>query len=155
MFLLILLLLSAFQGYGNFSSGVGIHYAPSSITRPDHQSAASNLTIGKRLLPQNLLRAADARVFNIQDYCLADTRWKLFVFAGDLSLTSAKVEQLVKALTRSDSFLSRAASKGWDSFDIVTVCKGTKDVFNYLDVPRNLRSHWSKYVSCNASHLRS
>ncbi|KAH9963079.1 FAD binding domain-containing protein, partial [Lactifluus volemus] len=51
----------AFQAYGNFSSGVSVHYALSTITDPTHQTAATNLIIGQRLLPHVLIRAADAR----------------------------------------------------------------------------------------------
>ncbi|KAH9968433.1 FAD binding domain-containing protein [Lactifluus volemus] len=99
--------IGAFQAYGNFSSGVSVHYAPSTITDPTHQTAATNLIIGQRLLPHVLVRAADAREVNIQDLAPSDGRFRLFVFPGDMSR---------------------------DALDVVTVLQGDKRTINYLQV---------------------
>ncbi|KAI0058857.1 hypothetical protein BV25DRAFT_1908962 [Artomyces pyxidatus] len=133
--------LAAFQGYGSFTSGIGVHYAPSAITEPAHQSAAANLTVGQRLTPHILVRAADARTVEIQDMCPADTRFKVLLFVGDLKERS-RLEALAAALQRPDSFLQHPAA----AFDIVTIAKGRKDTINYLDVPAALRTHWTKVL---------
>ncbi|KAI0296545.1 FAD binding domain-containing protein [Multifurca ochricompacta] len=128
--------IGAFQDYGNFSSGVGVHYAPSQIIEPTYQAAASNLIIGQRLLPHVLVRAADAREVNIQDLAPADTRFKLFVFPGEHTQTVAAY------LDNSQRFFYKRR----DAFDVITILQGTKSTVNYLGVPLVLRSHWTKVL---------
>ena len=70
----------AFNAYGGFTSGIGVHYGSSVITNTEYQQLASSLIIGERMLPHVFIRAADARPFNIQDMLPADTRFKLLVF---------------------------------------------------------------------------
>ncbi|KAI0036198.1 FAD binding domain-containing protein [Vararia minispora EC-137] len=133
--------LAAFQGYGNFTSGVGIHYAPSPIVVPDFQRAASHLTIGQRLPPQRLIRGADARAVDIQDLCPADTRFKLFVFTGT---NRAHQQVLADALNKDGALARRAREK--DMLDVIAVCKGAKATFNWLEIPAALRPSWQKVL---------
>ena len=72
----------AFQTFGAFTSGIGVHYEPSALVDTSYQELAPKLTIGERLIPQVVVRAADARPFELQDLLPADTRFKLLVFAG-------------------------------------------------------------------------
>lgn len=127
----------AFQSYGNFSSGVGVHYADSTLVNTAHQSAASNLIIGQRLLPHILVRAADAREVNIQDLAPSDARFKLFVFSGD----QAHTHSIAAYLNRPECFLKKHQR---DAFEIITVLQGSKTTANYLELPPVLRPHWSK-----------
>jgi phenol 2-monooxygenase len=127
----------AFQSYGNFSSGVGVHYALSTLTNTTHQSAASNLIIGQRLLPHILVRAADAREVNIQDLAPSNARFKLFVFPGD----HANAHSVAAYLNRPECFLNKHHR---DAFEIITVLQGSKNTANYLELPPVLRPHWSK-----------
>jgi phenol 2-monooxygenase (NADPH) len=125
----------AFQSYGNFSSGVGVHYAPSAITETTHQTSATNLIIGQRLLPHVLVRAADAREVNIQDLAPSDTRFKLFVFPGE------HTQKVAAHLNRPECVFF---SKRRNAFDVVTVMQGHKNTVNYLELPQVLRPHWTK-----------
>jgi phenol 2-monooxygenase len=127
----------AFQSYGNFSSGVSVHYAPSTLTNTTHQSAASNLIIGQRLLPHILVRAADAREVNIQDLAPSNARFKLFVFPVD----HAHAHSVAAYLNRPESFLNKHHR---DAFEVITVLQGSKNTANYLELPPVLRPHWSK-----------
>jgi phenol 2-monooxygenase (NADPH) len=127
----------AFQSYGDFSSGVGVHYAPSTLTNATHQSAASNLIIGQRLLPHILVRAADAREVNIQDFAPSNARFKLFVFPGN----HAHAHGVAAYLNRPECFLNKHHR---DAFEIITVLQGSKNTANYLELPPVLRPHWSK-----------
>jgi phenol 2-monooxygenase len=127
----------AFQSYGDFSSGVGVHYAPSTLTNATHQSAASNLIIGQRLLPHILVRAADAREVNIQDFAPSNARFKLFVFPGN----HAHAHGVAAYLKCPECFLNKHHR---DAFEIITVLQGSKNTANYLELPPVLRPHWSK-----------
>ena len=90
----VLTVFRAFNAYGGFTSGIGVHYAPSAITNTTHQSHAANLIIGQRMLPHVFVRAADARPFEIQDLLPADTHFKLLVFAGHTDVVpTGPVEQ--------------------------------------------------------------
>ncbi|KAI0246912.1 FAD binding domain-containing protein [Lactifluus subvellereus] len=128
--------IGAFQNYGNFSSGVGVHYAASAVTETTYQGVAANLIIGQRLLPHVLVRAADAREVNIQDLAPSDTRFKLFVFPGE------HAQEVAVYLSRRECFFH----KRQDAFDVITVLQGSKDTVNYLQVPPVLRPHWSKVL---------
>ena len=63
----------AFLTFGAFTSGIGVHYAPSSIINDVNQSLASKLIIGQRILPHVFIRCADARPYELQDLLPADT----------------------------------------------------------------------------------
>ena len=126
----------AFQNYGNFSSGVGVQYAPSAVTDTLHQSVAENLVIGQRLLPHVLVRAADAREVNIQDLAPSDSRFKLFVFPGEHTVKVASF------LERPEGFFNKRR----EAYSVITVLIGDKTRINYLAVPPVLRIHWTRYL---------
>jgi len=127
-----------------------VHYGPSVAVIDVHQSLATNLVIGERVPPQKFVRGADAVPYELQDLLPSDFRYKLIVFAGDLndSLQQERVASAVKALERPKSFLTKYASNSQakSRFDIVTICQGKKEEFNYLNVPELLRPHWSKVL---------
>jgi hypothetical protein len=139
----------AFQTFGAFTSGIGVHYAPSVIVNTTHQSYAANLIIGQRMLPHVFIRAADARPFEIQDLLPADTRFKVIVFAGDTSNAQQleRVRKLAADLQTDRSFFKRfGGSDPAKVFDVLSICSANKDKVNYTDLPPVFRSHWSKYV---------
>lgn len=138
----------AFRTFGGFTSGIGIHYAPSTIVDAAHQASASKLIIGQRVLPQTVIRAADARPYELQDLLPADTRFKLLVFTGDIGAPEQKrkVDELAKHLERKESFLGRFAEQKNDVFDVFAVCLSRKEDVVYTDVPEVFRPHWSKVL---------
>jgi len=142
--------LKAYQTFGGFTSGIGVHYGPSVAVTDAYQSLASNLVIGERVPPQKFVRAADAWPFELQDLIPSDFRYKLLVFTGDFNDASQKerVKSMVKDLQRPQSFLTKYASAKTSSsrFDIITISKGKKDTVNYLKFPPLLRPHWSKVL---------
>jgi phenol 2-monooxygenase (NADPH) len=137
-----------FQTYGAFTSGIGIHYAESAIVDSKHQSYAKNLIIGERILPQILVRAADARPYELHDLLPADMRFKVLVFAGDTtdSAQRAKVERLALEMGREGNFLRRYTRRGDEGrvFDILAISAGKKEDVEYTELPELFRSHWSK-----------
>ena len=143
----------AFQTFGAFTSGIGIHYAPSTITDITYQSLTPGLPIGQRILPQTLIRAADSRPYELQDLCPADAKFKILIFLGDIADPSQaeRAQKLAEMLGKPESFLSkygRAKSGvvGWKVFELLTICTTRKEIVNYLDVPAFLRPHWTKLV---------
>ncbi|PCH36394.1 hypothetical protein WOLCODRAFT_82152 [Wolfiporia cocos MD-104 SS10] len=141
--------LEAFQTFGLFTSGIGVHYQPSAIVNPKHQSFASNLIIGQRMLPHIFIRAADSRPVEIQDLLPSDTRYKVLVFTGDT--TDKSQLQVVKALAdemdKPESFLKRFAHGNPDAvFNILSISSAKKMRSNYTDIPPLFRSHWSKFL---------
>jgi len=126
----------AFLNYGNFASGIGVHYASSVVTGTTHQLAAANLIIGQRLLPHIVVGAADAREVNIQDLAPSDNRFKIFVFPA------WHAQKVAAYLSRPECFINKQR----DAFDVVTVLQGSKNTVNYLEVPPVLRPHWSKVL---------
>ena len=138
--------------FGSFASGVSIHYGPSAITNPSRQHITPKLIVGQRLTPQVIIGAADANPVNIQDLCPADTRFKILVFAGDLTRIKQKerLNRLAAAMSKPEGFVKkfgrpRHNKEGeWDLFDLIPICAGKKELVNHLDIPKSLRTHWSK-----------
>ncbi|KAI0701479.1 FAD binding domain-containing protein [Cytidiella melzeri] len=149
--------LEAFQTFGAFTSGIGVHYAPSSIVNTTHQSHASNLTIGQRMLPHVFVRAADGRPYEIQDLLPSDTRFKILVFAGDTSERGQmdRVRGCAERFASEDSFYRLSGGKNPQKvFDILSVCSQHKDSVNYTDLPVILRPHWSKVLTDDMDMFR-
>ncbi|KZT07230.1 uncharacterized protein LAESUDRAFT_120001 [Laetiporus sulphureus 93-53] len=141
--------LEAFQTFGLFMSGIGVHYLPSAVVHTQHQAYASNLIIGERMVPHVFVRAADARPYEIQDLLPADTRFKILVFTGDIrdKLQPDRVTKLAADMEQPNAFLKRFSKGGIDSvFDILCINAGKKGSLNYTDFPALLRPHWSKVL---------
>jgi len=142
---------SAFQTGGGFTSGIGVHYAPSTITNGIHQQCAPHLIIGERMPPQVFIRAADARPYEIQDMLPSDTRFKLLFFVG--YLTEERVRELgaLSDKMRDPScFLPKygypTEGTAQSMFSIITIMSGDKENVEFTQVPELFRPHWSKYV---------
>ncbi|KAK7056500.1 hypothetical protein VNI00_003056 [Paramarasmius palmivorus] len=137
--------LQAFQTFGGFTSGIGVHYEESSIVNTRYQHLAANLTIGERVPPQILLRAADGRPFDIQDLLPSDTRFKVLVFTGDSSDPAqlAKVTSLAEEIQAPGSFLTKS-SFGKDMLEFMAISSANKQSVVYNVIPALFRSHWSK-----------
>ncbi|KAG9313141.1 putative monooxygenase [Chiua virens] len=141
--------LRAFQTFGGFTSGIGVHYPPSVIVNSKHQKCAENLVIGERMLPHVFVHAANIRPINIQDMLPADVRFKVLFFVGHLTETKiAELNSLEEKLNKSASFLHKCSADGNIStvFDIITITAGAKETINYLAVPAIFRPHWSKVL---------
>lgn len=141
----------AFQTFGGFTSGIGIHYGESRIVTALHQPHAKNLIVGKRMPPQVVLRAADARPFQLQELIPADTRFKVLIFTGDTSQASqrAKVTLLAADMSAPLRFLKAYSPSGdiFSAFDILAISSATKSNVRYNELPALFRSHWSKFVA--------
>ncbi|KAG8966700.1 hypothetical protein FRC03_011448 [Tulasnella sp. 419] len=141
--------LKVFQTFGQFTSGIGIHYQESDIVDPTGQCYAPYLRIGQRCIPQIILRAADCRPYEIQDLLVSDTRFKLLIFCGDLTqdFQLERIQAFADALDQDKGFLKRcipAGVKEEDVFDFITIASTKKEEVEYTVLPQRLRSHWTK-----------
>ncbi|EJU03726.1 hypothetical protein DACRYDRAFT_115073 [Dacryopinax primogenitus] len=134
---------------GGFTAGTGIQYQPSIITQPGSTTSGSGiLVVGQRVPPQVILRVADCRPFEIQDLLKSDAKWKLLFFVGDCKLEKqiALVNAVGEHLQSPSSFLKRYTPKEAAAdavFLILWIARTQKEVADYTDVPKGLRSHWS------------
>ncbi|PSR71349.1 hypothetical protein PHLCEN_2v12778 [Hermanssonia centrifuga] len=136
--------LEAFLSFGLFTSGIGIHYAPSAIVNTKHQSHASNLIIGQRILPSVFIRAADARPFEIQDLIPSDARFKVLVFAGDITEVSQmrRLRVLGEKLGKPEHFYNKFGGKEPSAaFDLITISSSKKEQVDATDFPEVFRPH--------------
>ncbi|KAG9042534.1 hypothetical protein FS837_010741, partial [Tulasnella sp. UAMH 9824] len=118
--------LEVFQTFGQFTSGIGIHYQESAIVNSSGQQHAKGLIVGQRLIPSVILRAADCRPYQIQDLTPSDTRFKLIIFCGDLEdpAQKTKLDSLARELDSETGFVKKFTPEGapFDSvFDILTI----------------------------------
>ncbi|KAI0794575.1 FAD binding domain-containing protein [Fomes fomentarius] len=141
--------IEAYQTFGLFTSGIGVHYEPSAISASQNQSVASKLIVGERLIPHVFIRAADARPYNIQDVLPSDTRWKVLIFAGNTAdpTQAARVRALAEELENPEAFLKRfGRDEHATVFDALSISSAKKQDVNYTDLPPFLRPHWSKVL---------
>ncbi|KAI0352108.1 hypothetical protein OH77DRAFT_1409847 [Trametes cingulata] len=141
--------LEAFQTFGAFTSGIGVHYQPSAITHNQHQAHASKLIVGERMVPHVFIRAADARPYEIQDLLPSDTRFKILVFVGNVvdKAQAERVKKLAEEIGADGSFYRRLG-RGDPAkvFDVLSISSAKKQDVNYTDLPPLFRQHWSKVL---------
>lgn len=102
--------------------------------------------------PQVIVRAADAKPYELQDLLPSDTRFKVLVFTGDMNAESqrGRVNKFTEESTNDHGFLTRygqrsGTGRGWaEVFEVITILIGTKETVEYTCVPPALRPHWSK-----------
>ncbi|KAF8726096.1 hypothetical protein AX14_008078 [Amanita brunnescens Koide BX004] len=141
--------LQAHTTAGGFASGTAVHYADSVIVNSKHQAHAQFLIIGQRVPPQTVVCAADGGPYELQDLLPSDSRFKVLIFAGDtLSAEQlGRVNVLADELLNEGGILSRYAPRDRDLsaiFDVLTVSMAPLKEIRVGDLPKSLRSHWSK-----------
>ncbi|GBE86738.1 Phenol hydroxylase [Sparassis crispa] len=149
--------LQAFQTFGLFTSGIGVHYGASAIVNTTHQSYATKLIIGQRMLPHVFVCAADARPFELQDLLPSDTRFKILVFAGNTADEQqlARVNALAEEMGAPEGFFRRFGRGAPDNvFDILSISSAKKQEVNFTDLPELFRPHWSKVLLDDADMYR-
>ncbi|KAI0664328.1 FAD binding domain-containing protein [Cubamyces menziesii] len=138
-----------FRRNGQFTSGIGIRYAPSSIVQNAYQACAANLIVGERMLPHDFICASNARPLNIHDMLPSDMRFKVLAFVGDIKVetAAARIRQLSEQLEAPESFLQRFGHGDSSAvFDVICVSSSSKKDVDWTDFPKVLRSHWSKVL---------
>ncbi|KAI0738676.1 FAD binding domain-containing protein [Daedaleopsis nitida] len=140
-----------FTTFGGFTSGVGIRYNSSMIVAAQYQAVASKLIVGERMIPQLFVRAADMCSIELQDLLPADTRFKILVFAGDVSIDSelAQLQKIAEELERPESFLrrfGRGDNGSWKVFDVLCFSSAKQHDVDLFRFPALFRHHWAKVL---------
>ncbi|KAJ7573876.1 FAD binding domain-containing protein [Mycena floridula] len=134
--------LQAIQTFGGFTSGISVHYDNSLVVDTRHQTCATKLIIGERMLPHIFLRAEDSHPVDIHDLLLADGRFKIIIFLGNTSDDSQR--RRVHDLAASLDFLNQYSMGS--IFDIIAICAAQKGQVYYKDMPNLLKQNWTKVL---------
>ncbi|KAJ7696431.1 FAD binding domain-containing protein [Mycena rosella] len=134
--------LRAFQTFGGFTSGIGIHYAESAIVHYANQPCAAHVVVGQRMPPQVLVCVADFRPAELQDLLPSDARFKLLVFTG-----------AAKALDTVGAAVGDLTVRFGRAVDVISILPYRQRDFTFMALPLPLRSHWSK-VLCDEKDMR-
>ena len=124
-----------FEKSSRFISGTMVEYAPSLIVDTSGRSSATKLIIGQRMPPHVFIRAADARPFELQDLLLSDTRFKILVFGGDITVPADReaLQATADKMGREGGLLRRygRAAEGtpgsWTVFDVMAFSSAKLD----------------------------
>ncbi|KAH9927960.1 FAD binding domain-containing protein [Epithele typhae] len=135
-----------------FISGIGIRYN-SSLIASEHQALAHKLVLGERMLPHYFCGSADARPVELHDLLPSDTRFKILVFGGDVSIREdkARLRANADALESPRGFLrrlGRGRERGqWEVFDLLCFTSAKLAVHEYLDFPQFFREDWKRVLA--------
>lgn len=153
---------SVFEKGNLFASGVAVDYASSLIVAkeeksigeeksdlsniPVKQELAKHIKIGMRMPSFKVLNQADARPWHFQELLKSNGRWRVVVFAGDVSdkTQMERVQKLGRGLASSSSFISRFTprSKPIDSvIEILTVHSAPRVSVELSDFPEIFRPY--------------
>ena len=137
-----------------FMSGIGIRYEPSPIVDARHQSCASKLVVGERMIPHDFIGAADAIPVNIHDMLPSDARFKILVFTGDIGVerTMDRVRALARRMDAPDGFLKRFGKDAYEKmFDVLCICATKQDNMDFTGGSRRPANRASFAISQGAS----
>ena len=118
-----------------FLSGIGLRYEPSIIVDARYQSCAAKLVVGERMIPHDFLGAANAIPVNIHDMLPSDTRFKILVFAGDISVeaTMDRARALAERMDAPEGFLKRFGQGVHEKvFDVLCICATENDKMDFI-----------------------
>lgn len=129
------------------------------------QDLASNIKIGMRMPSFKVLNQADARPWHLQERLLSNGRWRIIVFAGDISNSKqmARVQSLGSSLASPRSFITRFTPPGKpiDShIEILTIHSAPRAKTELHDLPdifhpfseRDGWDYWKVYVDDKSYH---
>jgi len=106
---------------------------------------ATGIEIGKRMPSTKVLSQADARPWHFQELLPSNGRWRVVIFAADITKDTqrTKLDTIGNGISAKDSFLSRFTPPGaaFDSvFEILIVHNAPRhsvDIFDFPDVFRH------------------
>lgn len=135
-----------FKANLEFTGGLAVKYDPSSLVgTPTYQALASGEEIGRRFHSAPVVRLADAKQMQLGHVAEADTRWRIYAFAGknDSSSPGSAIHQLADWLQhdpRSPVLTFTAEDEDIDGLiDLRAVFQQTFDELAYEEMPLLLR----------------
>lgn len=145
----------AFQKGNMFASGIAVNYGSSALVAKakdkesencgesgavSKQELATGITIGMRMPSFKVLNQADARPWHFQERLPSNGRWRIVIFAGNLTTPSqiTTLQTLGSKLSAPNSFLARFTPKNAkiDSvIEILTIHYLERQKIELLDLP--------------------
>jgi phenol 2-monooxygenase len=130
------------------------------------QNLATNIKIGMRMPSFQILNQADARPWQFQEILKSDGRWRVAVFAGDVSVSSQmeRIRKLGKSLDDPKSFIKRFTPMGGKKVDslieVLTIHSARRTETDLFDFPeifhpfsqRDGWDYWKIYVDDESYH---
>jgi len=129
---------------------------------------ATNIKTGMRMPSFKVLNQSDARPWHLQELLKSNGRWRILVFAGDLTSSSAsnnfsRIEKLGQSLGGEGSFLRKYTPPGKpiDSvIEVLTVHSGPRYGLELLDLPEIFHpwsegegwDYWKVFVDDESYH---
>ncbi|PVH72447.1 2-polyprenyl-6-methoxyphenol hydroxylase [Cadophora sp. DSE1049] len=140
-----------FIASGVYTAGLSTRYTNSVITRTDlgNPALASNLYIGMRFPSVQVVRFCDALPIQLQKALPSDGRWRIVVFAGDLtdSESSARLKKLGHYLNLVESPVRRYTPQDRDidsAIEVIVVLSGSRQDLEQDGIPEFFRPKTGK-----------
>lgn len=132
--------------------GTDVSQKQTSLRVVGKQELAANIKIGMRMPSFKVLNQSDARPWHLQERLKSDGRWRLVLFAGDVSNKKqmAQVQNLGAALALPESFISRFTPPGKPINSVIeamlihSVPRTSVDIFDFPEIfrPFDKRDGW-------------
>jgi phenol 2-monooxygenase len=126
---------------------------------------AKNIPLGARMPSYQVLNQCDARPWQFQEILKSDGRWRVVVFAGDVTIPRQKerIQTIGRQLTHPKLFPRRFthSSKPIDSvIEVLTIHSAPRHEVDLFDFPETLRpfseetgwNYWKIYVDAQSHH---
>ncbi|KAL1952881.1 hypothetical protein VTO42DRAFT_4068 [Malbranchea cinnamomea] len=164
-----------FEKGNMFASGIAVDYQDSIIVAKKSSAASRLITkqeagrtiqVGMRMPSFKVLNQADARPWHLQERLPSDGRWRVVVFAGDLTdaSTRSRYEALGERLAQPNSFIRRftPASAPIDSvIEVLTVHSAPRRAIELTSLPEIFHpyhndtvgwDYWKVFVDDDSYH---
>jgi phenol 2-monooxygenase len=129
------------------------------------QDLATGINVGMRMPSFKVLNQADARPWHFQELLKSNGRWRLVIFAGNITNQSQheKIKKLGESLGSPKSFLKRftPANRSYDSvIEVLTVHSTPRQKTTIFDFPEVFRpwndldgwDYWKIFVDDESYH---
>lgn len=124
-----------------FSAGFTVEYSSNMLIANDRaQHLAANIPIGRRFPSFPVVNQSDARLWHLASWLKADGRFRLILFAGDVSEASQmqRVRRFADKVEKPTSLLRQYTRKGkavMSAIDILTVHSASREQIELFDFP--------------------
>jgi phenol 2-monooxygenase len=130
-----------------FTGGLAVKYDQSSLVgAPDHQDLAKGLIVGKRFHSAPVVRLADAMQMQLGHVADADTRWRIYAFAGEDAANLYGLADWLEQDPQSPIVRHTRDGEDIDSIiDVRAILPATFDTLAYEEMPSLLKPKKGRY----------
>jgi phenol 2-monooxygenase len=150
---------------GEQGDGTDVASKDKSLRVVSKQHLSTGISVGMRMPSFKVLNQSDARPWHLQELLKSNGRWRVIVFAGDLTNPEnfGRYSQLGEKLSSPTSFLRRYTPPGQpiDSvIEVLTVHAGPRTSIELLDLPEAFHpysekqgwDYWKVFVDDQSYH---